>query len=237
MRHPLITMKFFFNNKARRFKSAETIVEVIIAIFVVALGSASATTLVVDALRSNGLSRDNLIAMNLAVEGVEAVRNIRDSNWLKFNYDRAHCWNMKPGETACIPGALIPGNNFIPYFNPTNMAWYLDTGSLPLDLNAPSAMSQYMLVVADADKDVNSDGVGSGDDDLDLYTTVSGLTSQMKKVADSKFYRMVTIDYPTPDPVADQGMTVTSIVQWKDGNVHQIKIMTKLTNYMKVKVK
>ena len=232
-------MKLFSYNKEKGFRPAETIVEVIIAIFVVALGSASATTLVVDALRSNGLSRDNLIAMNLAVEGIEAVRNIRDGNWLKFNYDRAHCWNMKPGETACDPGALIPGTNFVPYFNPTNMAWYLNpASSTALDLNgAPAAMAQYMLVIADADKDVNSDGIGISDDDLDLYTTASGLTAQMKKVSDSKFFRMVTISYPTSTPATDQEMTVTSIVQWKDSNVHQIKIMTKLTNYLKVKVK
>ena len=232
-------MKFFFYNKGKGFRPAETIIEVIIAIFVVALGSASATTIVVDAIRSNGLSRDNLIAMNLAVEGVEAVRNIRDSNLLKFNYDRAHCWNMKPDETTCIPGSLIPGASFIPYFKPSTMAWYLSAaGSTLLDLNGtPTAMAQYMLVIADADKDVNSDGINSSDDDLDLYTTASGLTAQMKKVSDSKFYRMVTISYPTPDPITDQEMTVTSIVQWKDSNVHQIKIMTKLTNYLKVKVK
>ena len=69
-------------------RKAETLLEVIIAIFVVALGTTTASTLIISAIQANTFSKDNLVALNLAVEGIEAVRNIRDTNWLKFGFDK-----------------------------------------------------------------------------------------------------------------------------------------------------
>jgi hypothetical protein len=50
---------------------------------------------------------------------------------------------------------------------------------------------------------------------------------------------MINITYPPlGPPTAMQNLTVTSLVQWKDqGQVHEIKVVSILTNYQKVKVK
>jgi len=202
------------------------------AIFVVALGSAAATSLIIDALTSNGLNRDNLIAMNLAVEGTEAVRNIRDGNWLKFGYDKENCWNMQADFNTCQDEDLIAQGNFTAYLDTVTMKWSLSQQSgNALDLNNAIGNDPYRLDFIDLYSAIDGDGDNNSTNDRDLYVPsgTSGTVSQ------SRFYRMVTIAYPTPDPTVDQEMTVTSLVQWKARGVHQVKLVTKLTNYNKVK--
>ncbi len=230
-------MNFFNKNNRWKSKRAETILEVIAAIFVIAVGSASATSLVVSSLRSNGLSRDNLIAMNLAVEGVEAMRNIRDSNWLRFAYDKDNCWNMKADKTVCQDSDLIPQSNFSPVLDTTTMKWSLGiVGGAGFELNLASGASyneMYRLAYKDLNLSFNSDGMGGTADDMDLYVPKGTANS----FGLSKFYRMVSVSYPSGDPTTDSQMFVTSLVQWKDAAVHQVKLVTELSNYQKVKVK
>jgi hypothetical protein len=208
--------------KSFRKRSAETILEVIMALFVVATGSATATSLVVNSLQSNSFSRDNLIGLNLAVEGVEAVRNIRDTNWLKFGYDKTNCWNVMPGlaVTDCSSASAISAGNYTLSLDPATMSWSLaaiTAGGLDLTNGNPATNSNYLLY-----NNANS-----------LYVaTQPGNTP-------SRFYRMITISYPPPaTPAKGQTqMTVTSTVQWKAGALtHQVVLRTILTNYQKVKV-
>lgn len=59
-----------------------TLPEVIVAIAVLVLVIFSATNLVVSIIRTNSDNIHTITAYGLAQEGLEAVRNIRDSNWL-----------------------------------------------------------------------------------------------------------------------------------------------------------
>lgn len=222
-----------------KFRRAETLVEVVMAIFIVAVGSAAATTLIVSALQANSFSRDNLIALNLAVEGLEAMRNVRDTNWLKFNFDKEHCWNMQPGavvvDNVCKPEKLIAAGQYTVDLNPLNMEWTLSnagTGQI-LDLNSLPNSSDYLLQYVDFQSTLpGTHG---------LYVSKNAITAagdKLTSAGDSKFYRMITIAYdPASDvPAVAQTMTVTSLVQWKDGpTVHQVSLNTILTNYQKTK--
>jgi type II secretory pathway pseudopilin PulG len=215
---------------------AETLLEVIVSVFVVALGSAAATSLVVSALQTNALSRDNLIALNLATEGIEAMRNIRDSNWIKYAYDKENCWNMKSDQDSCKDMYLISASNYTLLLDTSTMRWKLGSvGGAGFALNLASGASYnetYRLGFNDLDNTVNSDGQGDLDDDRDIFVP-KGTSGVFE---DSKFYRMIAVTYPTGDPTVDQYMTVTSVVQWKDrGTVHEIRIASILSNYQKVK--
>lgn len=212
-----------------RLRGAETLVEVVMAIFVVALGSATATSLIVSAVQSNAFSRDNLIALNLAVEGVEAVRNIRDSNWLKFSYDKPNCWNMSPGNDVCDDASLIAEGNYTVDLDIATMQWKLSVPQLlqnVLDLNngAPMTNEFYHL------KYLDLDGLG---DDHDLYVSGTITPALPADIGDdSKFYRMVTVDYNGVPAETANNMTVTSLVQWNaQGLAHQVVLQTKLFNY------
>ncbi len=47
-------------------------------------------------------AKNRIIAINIAREGVEAMRNIRDTNWLKFQSRRRQCWNNLPTKNPSV---------------------------------------------------------------------------------------------------------------------------------------
>jgi prepilin-type N-terminal cleavage/methylation domain-containing protein len=65
-----------------RQKKAFTLPEVLVAMSIIILVIFTATNLVVSIIRSNNENVNTLVAYGLAQEGLEAMRNIRDSDWL-----------------------------------------------------------------------------------------------------------------------------------------------------------
>jgi len=68
-----------FNKKK---KPGFTILEVIIAIFVLSVGILGIISFIFQTTSFSSISSHRLIAAYLAQEGIEIVRNIRDTNWL-----------------------------------------------------------------------------------------------------------------------------------------------------------
>lgn len=210
-----------------------------IAVFVVALGSASATSLIVSAIQANGFSKDSLVALNLAVEGIEAMRDIRDTNWIKYGFDKSNCWNLAPDPdplitTPCTaPYDLIDAGFYSADLNPTNYSWSLSTvytgAGNALDLSDPLAANNenYRLGFVD---------LSGGTSARDIYVTAPFITtwSLPGGSGDSKFYRMITISYDTGDPATAEVMSVTSTVQWEQNGVHTVDLSISLSNYQKV---
>jgi len=64
-------------------KNGFTIMEAIVAIFVITTGIVGVLSLVTQTISSATYSKNRLIAAYLAQEGIEIVRNIRDTEWLK----------------------------------------------------------------------------------------------------------------------------------------------------------
>jgi len=60
-----------------------TLLEVIAAIFILTVGIGSAFALISQTLSAASLVKERLIASYLVQEGIEIVRNIRDTNWLQ----------------------------------------------------------------------------------------------------------------------------------------------------------
>jgi hypothetical protein len=69
-------------------KSAFTLVEIILGITVLTIVLVAITVLTLTSIRANGANIHRLTAYYLAQEGVEGVRNMRDSNWMQN-----HVWN------------------------------------------------------------------------------------------------------------------------------------------------
>lgn len=63
-------------------QSGQGLIEIIVAIAIIVTGISGAVTLTYSNLRSNESSITQIIGANLAREGVEVVRNLRDENWL-----------------------------------------------------------------------------------------------------------------------------------------------------------
>ena len=72
------------NSGNRRF--GFTLVEVLIGISLLTVVMASMVALLVVSMRANQANINRLVAYNLAQEGLEGIRNVRDSHWLQ-NFD------------------------------------------------------------------------------------------------------------------------------------------------------
>ena len=76
-----------------------TLMEAMVAIFVIITGIVGVMTLITHTITSAQISKDRLTAAYLAQEGIEIVRNIRDTNWLEQYTESTNPWNE--GLTGC----------------------------------------------------------------------------------------------------------------------------------------
>lgn len=67
--------------KKLRLQKGFTLVETLVAIFILSLAIAGAMTAVQLGLQSSYYARDQIVAFYLGEEAIENVRNIRDQNW------------------------------------------------------------------------------------------------------------------------------------------------------------
>lgn len=76
-------------NKLKR-QFGFSILEVIIAILIISIGMIGVLSLITQNIQAQDISKNDLIASQLAQEGLELARNIRDENWLagsSYNLD------------------------------------------------------------------------------------------------------------------------------------------------------
>lgn len=66
----------------KKYKKGQGLLEVMIAVYIIIIGLLSIINLVVFNIQVERFNNNMLIASNLAREGIEAIRNYRDSNWL-----------------------------------------------------------------------------------------------------------------------------------------------------------
>ena len=91
----------------KKFQKAFTMVEVLIAIFVVAIGVVGSYIILQQIFVNTFISSSRLTAAYLAKEGFEIVRNVRDSNWVARNdWNRGLVENNPPGFDGCDPAGI-----------------------------------------------------------------------------------------------------------------------------------
>lgn len=85
----------------------ETIVEILIAMTILVLIITSTYVILLRAMKTNTSIKNRVRALNIAREGIEGVRNIRDTNWLRYSGNRRNNWLCRPG-ISTNPGADNP---------------------------------------------------------------------------------------------------------------------------------
>ncbi len=70
----------------------ESLVEVLVALGIIASVLVSSFALLNRGISANTSIKNKIIAINIAREGVEGVRNIRDTNWLKYSGNLRNKW-------------------------------------------------------------------------------------------------------------------------------------------------
>lgn len=83
-------------NKEKAF----TLLEVIVAITVLTIAVGGSFALIQQTMVAASLTQSKLVAYYLAQEGIELVRNIRDSNWLEQRANPTVLWDegLEPGD-------------------------------------------------------------------------------------------------------------------------------------------
>ena len=116
-------IKNFFWDQGAGF----SLVEVIVSLFIIVTVLIGAMTLISSITSTGGMSASKLIAANLAQEGIEVVRNIRDLNFGANGWDDWY---------ASISGV----NNYLAQYNdPDFRAWQ----DIPLKYNSTTGLYGY----------------------------------------------------------------------------------------------
>ncbi|MFH1451253.1 MAG: prepilin-type N-terminal cleavage/methylation domain-containing protein [bacterium] len=79
--------------KIKQQDSAFTLIEVMVAIFIITVSTVGIVGLLQQSISTTSISSAKLIANYLGQEGIEIVRNIRDTNWLEQRDDLGVNWD------------------------------------------------------------------------------------------------------------------------------------------------
>jgi prepilin-type N-terminal cleavage/methylation domain-containing protein len=240
-------MEKSFTNWFKAKKRGETLLEVLIAVAVVAMGAATSSSLIVQSLRSNQYSKDTLQALNLAKEGLEMMRVVRNTNWMKFSADTDNCWNVFPNEAVCdAPNNLIDEGFYA--------LGYTLSSVYGTDLNVADGISandeNYRLSYYDYDPGADANGDTINDNDREFVGSNgpggSAIALDGTEEVHTKFYRSIQVVYKTANdvdgelvdpttPVKENGniMMIVAKVQWQvqGGQWHQITLSSALSKY------
>lgn len=79
-----------------------SIIEVMVVIIILTIGITGTYNIINSGQKLSVTSENRIKAINIAREGLEAIENIRDTNWIKFSSDYTNCWNVKNYDVNCI---------------------------------------------------------------------------------------------------------------------------------------
>ncbi len=74
--------KLYYKIKERKSERGFTLLESLVAVAILTTGISTSAFLVIQSIQTGNKIQKRIVAAHLAQEGVEVIRNIRDSNWL-----------------------------------------------------------------------------------------------------------------------------------------------------------
>ena len=215
-------------------KSGETLVEIIFAVTILTAFLTIIFQILSRTVDLNFGIKNRVIALNLAREGLEGVRNIRDTNWLKYSDDRRRKWICHDTITNLNCSNFLETNQNYFYkinFSENHGRFFLEkiSDAEKLDLKINSAEKGEFLLQK------NSDGRFLHD----------------KNFPGSKFFRQIEIEIKNPFEAATDGadtpknacdtaaenctnsqMRVVSRVQWfENEKVFSVALETNLFDF------
>lgn len=204
-------------------KRGSILAEALVAVTTLIAGVVAVSTIINNAVSATAISRDYLVAENLANEAIESVKIIRDTNLMMWPQYATQCWLVAyPSDPLLNPGADGSGCAAKLIVNNTNYLSMENGG-------------KWKLAVSAAGGDLNLSGIVNAQAPYRLYLkTFNPGPSQYVKYVHiagnpvSKFYRSVK----TTDIQAGSAAFEVK-VQWLDGTqVREIKRNYTIYNYL-----
>ncbi len=176
--------------------------EALVAVASLVIATVVLSTILSNARTATSTSRDYLIAQNLITESIEAVKNVRDTNWLLYP-SRRECWLVIGDCPDNDPATINAEANYLT--TEINGKWQLEykqinnqagqPGKLDIETNAASVSGNFVLHL-----DPNNNRYVS--------STVDGVNNP------SRFYRSVFVK--SVDANDDKAVFEVK-VEWRDG--------------------
>lgn len=193
-----------------------SLIETLVALFILAIGITAALSLVGYVSSITASTKNKIIATNLAREGVEAVRNIRDSNWLYYGEGGARDrWNDKwpkdpagSGVMKEYKAVLLTADNAL-----SGVGQITNYSLVPLLSAAPAAPMP--------------------DDEARVYLRSGvGYTQREGEGEPTIFARRISISYSPKPEDGDNVVEVSSNVTWYEhGRQRNVMLVTKLSDW------
>lgn len=199
-----------------RHKS-EALIETIIAVTIIAIATMAAMTVLRTSLKGNEVIGEKIVALNLALEGVEAVRNIRDTNYLRFAADPANCWTNISATIASDCDTANSIQDGTTYALSRDLSGDFFEWTLVEESGTNSGMNLYEL---DLD--------GNGAPDSELYAQ-TGFTNGGVIIGSSvsPYSRTLDVAYTNPADPSNSALMITVVVSWEGENGSQSLSLSK----------
>jgi len=202
-------------------KKATSIVEAMVVMLIVTIWVVWMYKIFFNSSSLIDSTKNKIRAMSIAREGIEAMTNIRDTNWLTLWSDYKNCWNTYNYNSACVWNTT---NTDIPNWS----WWYI----IYKDTDNRWELKNYTTWNYTTSTYRNNYKVWLS---WSWFYTQTWTTTNLKPV----FTREIKINYidtnwTTPPDSNDEKMKITSLVQWSDRsskNVHKIRFEKILSNW------
>jgi hypothetical protein len=182
-------------------QSGQSLIETVVAIFVLTTALTTGLGLVIYVFSAGSVSQHEIIATNLAKEGVEVVRMMRDTNWLEAD--------KKGGSFDLQPCADLGGKLCYPeYYKGVGGTGYSD-----YKLNESDNANKYRLEYNSVNRTWNL----VTNNLYNLYMQVDGSFTHVEN-GNSVYARRIKISHNTASPftAANPELIIQSIVGWRD---------------------
>lgn len=195
-------------------KSWTTIIESLMVMLIIIVWVVWTYTIFTNSQKLSDSTWYRINAISMAREWIEAMTNIRDTNWSKFSANTNNCWVTLNYDSSCITN----NNKYIPtwsykIFSDENNRWVL---SWAATWNYSDATYRNNFLV-------NLDNK--------WFYTQSWWTNFLPI-----FTREIKISYPWAE-IPPQSINIQSIVRWSDSSRtswnFEVKLETLLTNWRK----
>ena len=205
-------------------KKATSVIEAIVVLFIVVSWVVWMYQVFWSSQKLSNSTANKIQAIQIAREWIEAMKNIRDTNWILYSSDTVNCWNVDNYENNCVWDSNttydiknITGKSYIIYQKSDNR-WYLESKTAHVDNYKDSWYRTNFEVFTDSN----------------WFFTQTWILNSTKFKIKPLFTREIKISYTNNSN--DPKMEVISLVKWVDlssNKPHKVRFKSILTNWKK----
>ena len=197
----------------KKTKKATSILEAMIVLLIIVVWIIGLYNIFNNSQKLSNSTKNRIEAIEIAREWIEAMKNIRDTNWIMYAWDKKNCWKILNYDSKCIWNQswakYIENNKSYNIYQNSDNKWYLFNPSI--SWNYEFKNSQYR-------------------NKFKVYKN-NGYYTQTWTTNPTIFTREIKIKNLT-----STGFTVHSIVQWADNSKswsYIIDLPLLITNWQK----